>query len=52
MENSVDLDQMILSEASWSGSTVFSKKDKYELIQQDNGCEQKNHILHVKGDII
>ena len=28
VESKVDPDQMALSEASWSGSTVFSKKDK------------------------
>ena len=28
VENKVDLDQMASSEASWSGSTVFSKRDK------------------------
>ena len=31
VENSVDPDQMALSEASWSGSLVFSKKDKAVL---------------------
>ena len=28
VENSVDLDQMASPEANWSGSTMFSKKDK------------------------
>ena len=31
MENSVDPNQTASSEASWSGSAVFSKKDKFEL---------------------
>ena len=29
MENSVDSDQMASNEASWSGSTLFSKRDKF-----------------------
>ena len=31
VENSVDPDEMALVEAIWSGSTVFSKKDKSGL---------------------
>ena len=36
MTNSEDLDQLASSEASWSGSALFSKT-KYIRVQQDKG---------------
>ena len=43
MANSADPDQLISSEANWSGSTLFAKAG-HIWVQQDKGFKKKDQI--------
>ena len=42
MDNSVNPDQMALSNGSWSGSSVFSKMGKFPIQQNKGKCTKMN----------